>query len=65
MMRNKLRDMSYQTLVLILSVPDLQHPVLTAGFVETGESLVWSVAIHSRGQEMSVIMTNPGHLQQV
>ena len=49
-------------MILSGGVPQLQHPVLTAGLVEGGEPLVRSVAEHPRGQQVGVPVSDPGHL---
>ena len=50
------------TLIFSAGVPQLQHPVLTAGLVEGGEPLVRSVAEHPRSQEVGIAVSDPGHL---
>ena len=51
------------TLILGVGVPDLQDPVLTARLVEGGEPDVRGVAVHARGQEVGVRVSDPGHRQ--
>ena len=50
-------------MILSARVPELQDPVLTAGFVKGGEPQVRGVAEHPRGEEVGVAVPDPGHLQ--
>ena len=51
------------TFILGVGVPDLEDPVLTARLVEGGESDVRRVAVHPRGQQVSVRVSDPRHSQ--
>ena len=53
------------TFILHESVPDLQDPVLAAWLVEGGESVIWGVAVHPCGQEVGVMVADPGYLHQI
>ena len=48
------------TLVHHVRIPDLQHPVLTAGLVEGGEPEVGSVSVHPGGQQVGVRVSDGG-----
>ena len=51
------------TFIFGVGVPDLEDPVLTARLVEGGEPRVGRVAVHARGQQVSVGVSDPGHRQ--
>ena len=50
-------------MILSAGIPELQDPVLTARLVEGGEPDVRRVAVHPRGQQVGVRVSDPGHRQ--